>query len=168
MQVKKKNLIRSYLWLPPWHSQFWFPFHIDKREKEEKWKNKRNTGYYKNTKPHIWQQQHLSTAPIVTKTQRGQSPAGPYHLLNSMTVTQNAAKREAPQHRLEVLSCWFVNQQWSVCGSRLKVVSRCGETIALWQATPTLSRAPVWNIRETLRTGCGVSALTTAFENMNT
>lgn len=101
---------------------------------------------------------------MVTTKQLGQFHAVPYHLLSSMTVTQNAVRREGLQHRLVVLSCWFVSQQRSVGSPRLKVVSHCGETRALWQATPTqhaalqndTSGSPFWICNE-------VWALTTAF-----
>lgn len=84
-----------------------------------------------------------------------------------MTVTQNAVKREGPQHRLVVLSCWFVSQQRSVGSLRLKVVSHCGETRALWQATPTQhAELQKWHVRETFWICNEVPALTTAFNNI--
>lgn len=84
-----------------------------------------------------------------------------------MTVTQNAVKREGPQHRLVVLSCWFVSQQRSVGSLRLKVVSYCGETRALWQATPTQhAELQKWHVRETFWICNEVPALTTAFNNI--
>lgn len=84
-----------------------------------------------------------------------------------MTVTQNAVKREGPQHRLVVLSCWFVSQQRSVGSLRLKVVSHCGETRALWQATPTQhAELQKWHVRETFSICNEVPALTTAFNNI--
>lgn len=84
-----------------------------------------------------------------------------------MTVTQNAVKREGPQHRLVVLSFWFVSQQRSVGSLRLKVVSHCGETRALWQATPTQhAELQKWHVRETFWICNEVPALTTAFNNI--
>lgn len=54
-----------------------------------------------------------------------------------------------PRHRLAVLSSWFVSQQRSVSGPRLKVASRCGESRGLWQAAPPRRRgAPERRIRE--------------------
>lgn len=81
---------------------------------------------------------------MFTTKHHGLFHAVPYHLLSSMTVTQNTVRRESQQHRLVVLSCWFVSQQRSVSSLRLKVASQCGETRGLWQATP-MQRAELQN-----------------------
>lgn len=64
-----------------------------------------------------------------------------------------------PRHRLAVLSSWFVSQQRSVSGPRLKVASRCGESRGLWQAAQQRWRgAPERHIRKPFGIWNGLSA----------